>query len=145
MATAKDVAEYFLSLGAANEEGEDLISPLKIQKLVYYAQGFHLAMFGKKLFSEDILAWTHGPVVRSLFDRYKKYGSNAIPVPEEINVSAFSHEQKELLDDVYKVYGQFSAWRLRQMTHMEPPWKNTARDEVISPELMKSYFKTQLV
>ena len=141
--TAKDVAEYFLSLGAAEEEG-DLITPLKIQKLVYYAQGFHLAIFNKALFRDPILAWFHGPVVRSLFEEYRQYGSGPIPTPENIS-NSFAEQQKELLKDVYRVYGQYSAWRLREMTHDEPPWKDTPRNQVISHDKLKAYFKTQLV
>lgn len=51
----------------------------------------------------------------------------------------------DILDDVYKVYGQFSAWRLRDMTHQETPWLETVRNEKISDGLMLAFFKTQIV
>ncbi|WP_208932366.1 Panacea domain-containing protein [[Haemophilus] ducreyi] len=59
---------YFLSQCNSEENG-DLISNLKIQKLVYYAQGFSLAINNKPLFSEKIQAWTHGPVTPELYNK----------------------------------------------------------------------------
>ena len=64
-------AKYFLA--QASEDAGDLISNLKLQKLVYYAQGFHLALYDEPLFLEAIEAWTHGPVVPDLYRHYKKY------------------------------------------------------------------------
>jgi uncharacterized phage-associated protein len=61
MLSCHDVAKYFLSL--TDEDAGDLISNLKLQKLVYYAQGFHLALYDELLFEETIEAWTHGPVI----------------------------------------------------------------------------------
>lgn len=144
MLTCHDVAKYFLSL--ADSEAGDLISNLKLQKLIYYAQGFHLAIFDEPLFDERIEAWTHGPVVPDLYHAYKGYGSDAIPCPDEIDLDKYSIAHRELLDEVYKVFGQFSAWKLRNMTHEESPWVNAAPYQgVISHEDMKEYFKTQIV
>ena len=142
MYNALNVAEYLLC--QVDENAGDLISNLKLQKLLYYAEGFHLALFDTPLFLEEIQAWEHGPVVPEVYHEYKCFGSNAIPFPEEPDFSKIDQETKELLDEVYAVYGQFSAWKLRNMTHEEPPWKETFQGETISPEKMKSYFKTQL-
>ena len=65
MISCQDVANYFLSL--CDEDAGDLISNLKLQKLVYYAQGFHLAISGEPLFDEKIMAWEHGPVIPQLY------------------------------------------------------------------------------
>ena len=143
MLKAKQVADYILSLSDPDEG--DIISHLKLQKLLYYAQGFHLAIFDEPLFSEPVVAWDHGPVVESLYQVYKVHGSAAIPVPSEIDFDAFTEDQKELLKEVYTTYGQYSAWRLRHMTHDEPPWASTSRDCEITQESMKEYFKTQLI
>ncbi|NIM15131.1 MAG: DUF4065 domain-containing protein [Candidatus Aminicenantes bacterium] len=142
MIKSKQVAEYLL--GLSEPEYGDIISNLKLQKLVYYAQGFHLAIYDNPLFDEPIVKWEHGPVVESLYHEYKKYGPNAIPVPGFVDTSIFSDEQKELLNEVFEVYGQFSAWKLRCMSHEEPPWKQAPLKGVIDLELMKKYFKTQL-
>lgn len=143
MYTAKDIAEYFLY--KANED-EDLISNMKVQKLLYYAQGFHLAIFGKPLFDETLEAWEHGPVVPAIYRLYKEFGSNGIPVPATFVFDKYDPEVRELLDEVYQVYGQFSASALRNMTHNEPPWKDTPQgmNIPIPLESMLSYFKTRI-
>lgn len=141
------VANYFLS--RVDEEAGDLISNLKLQKLLYYAQGFHLAIFDTPLFTNDIQAWKHGPVVESLYHTYKDHGSGGIPPLKEMDTDIFSDEVIELLDEIHNMYGQYGAWKLRNMTHEEPPWKSTYKDgvgsgRVIPLEAMQNYFKTQL-
>jgi uncharacterized phage-associated protein len=132
-------------LSLEDEDAGDLISNLKLQKLVYYAQGFHLALYGNPLFLEPIEAWTHGPVVPELYRAYKDYGSDAIPRPTDIDFDVYDENTKELLDDVYKVYGQFSAWKLRNMTHTETPWLNFhSGNQTIPHQAMEDFFKTQL-
>jgi uncharacterized phage-associated protein len=143
MLTVFNVADYFLSL--VNSEIGDNITNLKLQKLVYYAQGFHLAMYGEPLFAEEIEAWEHGPVVPALYKKYQKFGSGEIPMPIGIDFSIYSKEQMDLFHEVYNVYGQYSAWRLRDLTHEEPPWRSTKRTGVITLGKMKKYFDTQLV
>ena len=140
-----DVVDYNLVTGA-DQDGGDPITPLKLQKLIYYCQGFHLAAMGKPLFSDRIEAWDLGPVVRCVWDKYKGYGSSAIARPSAINLSAFRSDQIALMGEVYRVYGRFTAWRLSQMTHEERPWLN-GRERLfkeISHEDMRSYFKTRL-
>ena len=116
---------------------------LKVQKLVYYAQGYHLAIFGKPLFDEPILAWQHGPVVESLYNELKGFLDGAI-TECRYDPSKFTEEQLELLHEVQEAYGQFSAWKLRNLTHSEPPWKDTEPQGVISVESMTDFFRTQL-
>ena len=143
MISCQDVANYFLSL--CDEDAGDLISNLKLQKLVYYAQGFHLAISGEPLFDEKIMAWEHGPVIPQLYHKYKEYKACAIPPDENFDISTIPPSSRELLDEVYSVLGQFSAWKLRNMTHEEPPWKEAYEgDGVITHESMIDYFKTLL-
>ncbi|RJP26112.1 MAG: DUF4065 domain-containing protein [Candidatus Omnitrophota bacterium] len=143
MISARDVANYFLLL--VDEDCGDCMTNLKLQKLLYYAQGFHLAIFDTPLFDEPVKAWQHGPVVESLYYEYKQHRANSITPPEGFDISIFNEKQKDLLDEISQVYGQFSAWKLRNMTHEEPPWKNTPQGDEISHESMKEYFKTQLL
>ena len=142
MASVFDVANYFLA--QSDEEAGDNISNLKLQKLLYYSQGIHLAAFGDPLFEERIRAWTHGPVVREAYDAYKEYGANGILVKDGDTYDALTQAQQALLDDVYAVYGQFSAWKLRDMTHGEPPWKDTMRDTEITHNRLREYFLTRI-
>jgi len=145
MLSGKDVGDYFLSL--CDENAGDLISNMKLQKLLYYAQGLHLAAFDEPLFEDRIEAWTHGPVVPAVYHALKRYGGQALPIPTDLDLSKFDERTRGLLDEVYKVFGQFSAWKLSNMTHEEPPWKEAAGSplsKVISHEALTQYFKTQL-
>lgn len=140
--TCFDVANYFLSL--ADEDEGDYLSNLKLQKLIYYAQGFHLAMYGKLLLDEPIEAWTHGPVIRKLYNLYSSSGAGPIPKPEEVDFSIFNKRTKDLLNEIYAVFGQYSAWKLRDITHEEPPWREAyeqGENTIIAHDSLQQYFK----
>jgi uncharacterized phage-associated protein len=139
MCTASDVAKYFLI--KSDPDSGDTISNLKLQKLLYLAQGFFLAIYGEPLFSAKIEAWTHGPVVPEIYHKYKKYEGSAIPIPK-LEFSLISKKARQLLDEIWSVYGQFSAWKLRDITHDHTPWKKTVQGDIISTKKMESYFKT---
>lgn len=139
--TAYDVANVLLRM--TDKESGDVLTNLKLQKLAYYVQGFHLALYNKPLFDEKFVAWEHGPVVVSLYDKLKDFRASQVTIEEPINES-ITPEQESLIAEVNKVYGQFSAWKLRDMTHSESPWVTTDRGEIISDEKIKAYFKTQL-
>lgn len=130
------------------DKGGELMTNMKLQKMLYYQQGFHLAYFGTPLFDEDIEAWMYGPVVPAIYEEYKNNGRNGIEPNREL---AFSFEQKKelaLFNEVCKVYGAYSAIGLMNMTHEEMPWKSTPTGEgeghVIAKEKMQSFFKKRL-
>ena len=143
--TASQVARWFLAHNREAEvtEGAEYISNLKLQKLLYYAQGCFLAVTDKPLFSDDIVAWQHGPVVERVYHEYKSNGANGIHFTDDFDGSEFTDEENELLKEVYDTFGQYSAWKLRDMTHNETPWKTTAQRQVISQEKIKQYFKQE--
>ncbi len=64
------IAEYLIRFF---EKHESAVTNLKLQKLIYYAQGIALGNYTEKLFGENILAWEHGPVVKEIYDKYKVY------------------------------------------------------------------------
>lgn len=139
---SRDVASYFLS---KVDEDDGPITHLKLQKLLYYAQGFHLAVHNEPLFAEEIEAWAHGPVVPTVWQIYRGKGSDPIPPTDGFDPESIPEVTRQLLDEVYEVYGQFTAWRLREMTHAEAPWKNHAeRGDVISHEELRQFFLTRL-
>jgi uncharacterized phage-associated protein len=143
MIKALDVAMYFLS--RANESEESDISNLKLQKLIYYAQAYHLAIFESPFFDEDFEAWTHGPVCPSVYHQYKQFGALPINIDSETDLNQFSEDQLELLEEIYDVFGQFSAWKLRNMTHEEAPWKEKeAVAGSIEKSSMMEFYKTRL-
>jgi len=152
MLTIQNVADFFIIRShedqLENQLDEADITPLKLQKLCYYAQGTHLAKHDKKLFNDDIYAWAHGPVVPSLYNKYQSYGAQTIPRPANSLGSQdliLTEEERETLSDVYLYFGQFSASKLRNMTHEETPWLKTPKNNIIDCELIKSYFKENIV
>ncbi|HDR4575445.1 TPA: SocA family protein [Bacillus cereus] len=146
-----DVADYFLSLSKPNTEQS--ITHLKLQKLVYYAQGWHLALNnGEKLFDEDIQAWVHGPVCPNLYDLYSNHKYFEIPPVVKPEIFLENKKAKETLDIVWDAYGGYDGKFLEELTHQETPWlkarenllPNQLGKEVISKETMEEYFKDML-
>ncbi|WP_426008316.1 Panacea domain-containing protein [Aeromonas salmonicida] len=142
MANVLDVAEKFIRLGNEDEG----ISNLKLQKLVYYAQGYYLALYGEPLFDDDIEAWAHGPVVPFLYHEFKDYGSDSIESLIKFNEhTCLTKHEIAHIEEIYDVFGQFSAWKLRNMTHEESPWiKHESRGGVISKRELERYFQTRI-
>ena len=137
-----DIANYFIWL--ANETGS-FISNLKLQKLVYYAQAWHLAIHETPLFKEDFEAWIHGPVVPVLYQKYKQFGWH--PIDENVELE-LPEKVKEFLNEISEEYFACDAYELEQMTHIEEPWKlarvgllpDTPSTAIIRKEWMKEYY-----
>lgn len=122
---------------------------MKLQKLLYYMQGFHLAKADVPLFPEDIEAWEHGPVVREVWYELKDYEAQDLPVDDyKLEGDPFMSEyfdryQTRLMHWVYKARGEFSASDLRDRTHRESPWRRTYRPGygmIIPPARMRIFF-----
>lgn len=145
--SASAIADYFLYI--ANESGS-YVSNLKLQKLVYYAQAWHLAIFNTPLFDEDCEAWLHGPVIPTLYHDYKQFGWK--PILKKVEQPDFSSEVQELLDEVTDEYFACDAFELEQMTHQEDPWVKARNSlpidepsrEIISKHLMGEYYRQRL-
>ena len=86
MKNALDIAGYFLC--RIDREAGDTISPLKLQKLVYYAQAWSLVFINKPLFFQDIEAWVSGPIIRDVWNEYKPYNYRDIP-PFQLSVISY--------------------------------------------------------
>jgi uncharacterized phage-associated protein len=141
MLSCFDVAEYFL-MKVDEEEGE-VITHLKLQKLAYYAQSASLAFYDSALFSETLEAWKHGPVVPELYDTYKEHKGSPLPKVVFAEKNVYSAVERRLMDDVYTFFGQYAAWKLRDMTHEETPWQEAFPTKgVIAHTSMQSYFRT---
>ena len=124
---ALEIAKYFLFLARSKNAG-DTLSNLKLQKMLYYAQGHFLAIYHKPLFDDRIEAWDHGPVVRDVYNTFKKYQSNSVSFEEiedfETDFISENKEALELLPFIFAKYGSMGAWELREKTHAESPWKD---------------------
>lgn len=146
MHTAIDVAKWFLQRNNIETVLEDaeLISNLKLEKLLYYAQGVFLGITGNVLFNDDIVAWDHGPVVEVVYRKYKMHGSEGIPF-SEIPTEKYCTKEESILEQVYDYFCQYSAWKLRNMTHGERPWKETEKNDVICTSLIKEFFEEEYI
>lgn len=140
------IANQLLIYSADN--GGELMTNMKLQKMLYYQQGFHLAYFGTPFFDEDIEAWMYGPVVPSMYEKYKGYGRNGIEPDRTMQFAFEQKNERALFNEVCKVYGAYSAIGLMNMTHEEAPWKSTPTGEgeghIIAKEKMQLFFKKRL-
>ncbi|MBN2019424.1 MAG: SocA family protein [Sedimentisphaerales bacterium] len=119
------IANYFLRKGF---EANIPITHLKLQKLVYFAHGWHLAIYKKPLIDEVIEAWPFGPVICSLYHIYKIYGKDPIDslLPKKEANQSIDEITKALLDKVWETYGRISSTDLANMTHTKDgPWYQT--------------------
>lgn len=138
MKSAQDIANFFLSHSYGGEM--DDLTNLKLQKLLYYTQGYALAYLARPLFSDQITAWRHGPVVESVYHSYKQYGKTPLPALQNYSLSNFDQDEIFVINKVASTYGQYSPWRLRNMTHQENPWLITPQDCYIDHNEIRNYF-----
>ena len=144
--TARQVADWFL---AWSEHNDATLSNLKLQKLLYYAQGHYLGAHGEPMFDDSIEAWAHGPVVRSVYHDLKQFGNEPIDVDVALDDDFAWDNFRDVEDDLMRVwntYGHYAAWALRNRTHREAPWKSTFEQDkkylVIPQEAMREFFAT---
>jgi uncharacterized phage-associated protein len=141
--TADQAAGFLIAL---SQDAGDPVTNLKLQKLLYYAQGWYLALYNDKLFEDRIEAWPHGPVVPRVYGRYKAFRWE--PITAEVDAPKLSEQVTSHLNELMEVHGAYSAYQLERSTHRERPWLvtrgNLPPDEpsnaVIDPELMREYF-----
>lgn len=155
MVTPLQIAEFFIA--HANIYG-DLITNLKLQKLVYYAQAWNLAIFGRPLFQEEFEAWVHGPVLPSLYQEFKEFRWK--PIERDLDETSYNkirlqlgQEISELLDEIIEEYCSLSGHELEQLTHAEEPWVRARNGcacdaichNIIDKGLMEQYYAARLV
>jgi len=124
------------------------ITPLALQKALYYIQGFHFAFYRAFLFSEDCQAWTHGPVYRDIYFRYRDYHFDPIEKTTAFDTSVFSAGEKAICDSVINSICCYSGKILERFTHNETPWLTTRgelpdsapSDRIIEKSVIGVYF-----
>ncbi len=139
---ALTIAKWFVAYAEADEADS---SNLKIQKLLYYAQGHYLAARGRTLFSDPIQAWSHGPVVPAVYHAFKRFRSGDVHLADEdpFTFDTVDPDTTQFLIEVWNAYAKFSPWGLRNMTHNESPWADTfdgSRNVEIPIESIQKYF-----
>ena len=141
-----DIANFFLKI--VDRDSGSTITPLKLQKILYYAQGYFLAYYDQELFPEDFQAWAHGPANEQIYDKYKEFGCQSIPAPKE-SIPEIPNKISDFLTDIWETFGIYDGKYLEQQTHKEDPWiiarNGIAPGErctnIIAKESMKTFFK----
>ena len=145
MPTVHDVARYLLWLADRERTGLD---HLKLQKLVYYAQAFHLAYRDEPLFTEPLHAWRYGPVSPDLWSRYR-YTRGHLRPPEHSGEEQLDERSRDLVEMVYERFRDLPASDLVRRTHDEWPWQEAMKradnggSDVILPEAMRAYYRNR--
>ncbi|MCY9349847.1 DUF4065 domain-containing protein [Bacillus licheniformis] len=120
---ASDIARYFIHISKPGTS--ENITNLKLQKILYYAQGLYLKKHRLPLFNERIEAWAHGPVVPDVYREFKQFKYNEIKKTEKNpNFNNLSAEDRDFLDSVWERFKSFSGKELEEMTHQHKPWKD---------------------
>jgi uncharacterized phage-associated protein len=140
MPNAIDVADYIL-------QARGPMSVMKLQKLVYYAQAWHLVWKDEPLFAERIEAWANGPVVPDLYNLHRgNFKLEAGHFRGEVrNISA---DSRDVIDRILKYYGDKDSQWLSELTHLEAPWKSARNgiadgergNTVIAHDVMAEYY-----
>ncbi len=145
-----DVADFFLYKSA--------MSPKKLQKLLYYAYAWTLAILNDnvddlhtRLFNNRIEAWVHGAVIPEIYEKYKQYGWSDIPKKDSFNKAVFSEDEIDVLNQVWDVYGIYSGNQLEEICHKETPWIEArnglppyaSSNQTISDKTMFIYYNKQ--
>lgn len=142
---ASHIVKHYYSDFDYENQGE-IITNMKLQKLLYYYQGFHLAFFDKPAFEEDIFAWQYGPVVPEVYHFFANKGASIINI-DDFNEKhkELTDQQKQLLHVILENYGQLNAIALMNLSHQESPWKSTELSKIISSDKLSSFFKTKII
>ena len=128
------------------------VTPLALQKLLYFIQGIYMVLLEKPLYEEDCMAWVHGPVYEDVYDLFRDFKYNPI---EDDRFAIFkdrfeelNEHEKKVINLVINTFGKYSGKVLEDITHEERPWKNARvgyeasepSREIISKDEIKNYF-----
>lgn len=152
MYSVLQIAYWFIARNeqAMEEKGADPMSLLRLLKLLYYAEGCYLALHhGQKLFGEKIVAKEHGPaieeVIEAVYGAYLDPYNLALTNQERKAAHRIAKEDQEMLEQVFLIFGRYSAWELREKTRSELPWIEAAQNGQcvngeINQQTMQKYF-----
>jgi uncharacterized phage-associated protein len=126
------IANFFLKSG--QDTGTE-ITPMKLIKLCYIAHGWYLGFNNEPLLTETVYAWKYGPVIDTLYDEFKEYGSTPIKelyttAPFEDKPPMAGKDVEEFLTAIWRGYGKFDGVQLSAMTHQRgTPWYRVWNEE----------------
>lgn len=125
----------------------ELLTPLKLQKLMFYSDAWRMVLHGDEFIEEKFEAWVHGPVAVSQFHRFRDYKWR--PIDADIPTGeGCTSDENAFLSDILNVFGSESAIALERMTHSETPWLEARGNlppdfpcnAVISKETTKTFY-----
>ena len=135
---ALDIANAFIGFGL--RDGKP-ITHMQLQKLLYYAQGWYLALGDTPLFEEEFKKWPFGPVCPPVYNRLKKLGGTPITTYIPKANQTDNQDILKYLEKIWSIYGRHSGPQLMMLSHSEAPWINASDFDLISKESLKAYFK----
>jgi len=150
--TYTHIADYLIAL--SNETG-NLLTNHKLQKLLYYAQAWYLAIQDKPLFEGNFEAWVHGPVLREVFHEYSRFKWRPIQRDDldqrylDWFRAEFGEELNEYMDNVVDEYFGLTSYELERLTRREEPWlkarhglqEDEPSTNIIENDWMRKFYK----
>lgn len=150
MTTISAIDTAKLALALLKNSDNDIVeytSRLKLLKLLYYIQGYHLAMFDTPLFNDKMEAWLHGPVVPSVYQWVKNLTDEKLQDEamndKQMGALNLHPQQTKLISEVLNIYNKYSAYGLRDKTHTEMPWLSVyeqGKNNEITQDSLKNFF-----
>lgn len=128
------------------------VTPLALQKMLYYIQGIYMVLYKEPLFPEECRAWLHGPVYNKVYDLFRDFKYNPIEDNRFIflhgKAKVLSEEERRVLDLVIGSFGIYSGKTLEKITHNEKPWIDARQNyeegepsnEIMPKEAIGEYF-----
>lgn len=139
---AIDVANAFIS---ARVPG---LTPMKLQKLIYFSHGWCLALTGKPFIDASFEAWPYGPVIPEIYQAFKSYRGNPVTELSPFGAVGLPEEANPLIRKIIRRYGHLSGLTLSDITHKQnSPWEQTRNGNsgcVIEDSLIRLDFKALL-
>lgn len=143
MASARDVAAYLLQRRLPAFEA------VRLQKLLYYMQAWHLALMDSALFNDPITANKYGPVVGNVLRQH--IGNRVVRKTDDIggDADALTDTERQVVDAVYDAYKRLKTFEIADLSHEEQPWKDAyyAHDgnRLITHDAMREYYAAEVV
>lgn len=138
--SALEIAEYIIGY---SKQRNYSISNLKLQKILYFLQAQFLVSFNTPCFVETIEAWDLGPVVRNVYNKYRRYGSANIYLGSLNLENIMSDRESQNIRLIIDRCSNYSANKLVDITHNQAPWKKAyyRGNKIIYNEDIQDYFR----
>ena len=134
------ISHYFINKGLGTKYP---VTNMKLQKLLYYSQGWYLASHKEPLFHNDFYKWDFGPVCPDIYYNFKPFRGNPIP-SSYADYGSLPRDIMPFLDQIWATYGDYSALQLSALSHTEKPWICTKDSMIIPKSLIQEYYTQKL-